>query len=269
MTHLPVLIRILNGFNTHLWKNLCKIAGPDQKLMVSDCSFDLQSVTMLPALASKMALKDFFVYFYCFHPPPNENLLFYRAYSGKLLRNKDDGIYTCIVCDNPLFNSDQKYDSGCGWPSFQDVIAKGKVTLKKDMAHGKCYYMYQRENRTWDLWYNRTAQFLTRFISSKCKSWPCLCKLITVYKLYLFELFCSWWETFSSWDQILVCLLRHSVDNIFIFLAKNECTVFWLKFHRDLFLKVQMVQLTLTLLMLLTEYSGFGGQYHACWCPGS
>ena len=143
------IFRILNGFNTNLWINLCKIAGPDQKLMVSDCSFDLQSVTMLPALASKMALKDFFVYFYCFHPPPNENLLFYRAYSGKLLRNKDDGIYTCIVCDNPLFNSDQKYDSGCGWPSFQDVIAKGKVTLKKDMAHGKCYYMYQRENRTW------------------------------------------------------------------------------------------------------------------------
>ena len=47
-------------------------------------------------------------------------------------------MYTCVVCDNPLFKSEQKYDAGCGWPSFHDVMAHGKVTLTKDTSHGMC-----------------------------------------------------------------------------------------------------------------------------------
>ena len=64
-------------------------------------------------------------------------LLSLRAYSGRYLRMKEEGVYVCIICENPLFRSDQKYDSGCGWPSFHDVMAHGKVTVTKDTSHGK------------------------------------------------------------------------------------------------------------------------------------
>ena len=64
-------------------------------------------------------------------------LFVFRAFSGKYVRMKDEGVYTCIICDNPLFRSEQKYDTMCGWPAFQDVIAQGKVTLKKDGSHGR------------------------------------------------------------------------------------------------------------------------------------
>src|SRR5580658_7386860 len=40
------------------------------------------------------------------------------AFSGALYRNHDDGIYRCIACDAELFKSDEKFESGSGWPSF-------------------------------------------------------------------------------------------------------------------------------------------------------
>jgi len=45
-----------------------------------------------------------------------------RAFSGKYVENKDSGIYTCKQCNTPLFNSSSKFDSGTGWPSFDDMI---------------------------------------------------------------------------------------------------------------------------------------------------
>lgn len=39
-------------------------------------------------------------------------------FSGRLLHNRQEGIYHCLCCNSPLFYSDSKYDSGCGWPSF-------------------------------------------------------------------------------------------------------------------------------------------------------
>lgn len=59
-----------------------------------------------------------------------------RAWTGELLNNKDVGLYVCAACNNQLFVSDTKFDSGCGWPSFFEAISKEAVSLKMDKSHG-------------------------------------------------------------------------------------------------------------------------------------
>ncbi|MBI3623285.1 peptide-methionine (R)-S-oxide reductase MsrB [Candidatus Pacearchaeota archaeon] len=54
-------------------------------------------------------------------------------FTGKLLHNKEKGMYVCPVCGNKLFSSDTKFDSGTGWPSFDKAIP-GAVKLKEDNA---------------------------------------------------------------------------------------------------------------------------------------
>ena len=54
-----------------------------------------------------------------------------RAFSSQLNNEKRKGVFHCAGCDFPLFLSDQKYDSGTGWPSFWDSI-KGSVETKVD-----------------------------------------------------------------------------------------------------------------------------------------
>ena len=58
------------------------------------------------------------------------------AFTGKYYNNKDEGMYCCICCGEPLFVSAEKYDSGSGWPSFYK--AKDDVVLEeiKDSSHG-------------------------------------------------------------------------------------------------------------------------------------
>lgn len=58
-----------------------------------------------------------------------------RPFSGKLLDNKDDGTYVCGACGNPIFTSESKFESGCGWPSFDDAITNS-VKLIPDFSHG-------------------------------------------------------------------------------------------------------------------------------------
>ena len=58
------------------------------------------------------------------------------AFSGKLLRNKEKGVYVCAGCGSELFSSETKFDSGSGWPSFWNTIEKDKIELRKDTSLG-------------------------------------------------------------------------------------------------------------------------------------
>ena len=60
-----------------------------------------------------------------------------RPGTGKLLSNKEPGIYVDIVSGEPLFISDDKYESGCGWPSFTKPVEASYVREISDTSHGK------------------------------------------------------------------------------------------------------------------------------------
>jgi methionine-R-sulfoxide reductase len=59
-----------------------------------------------------------------------------RAFSGKLYLTKENGVYTCAGCGNELFSSDMKFDSHCGWPSFDKEIQGGKIKTQVDKTYG-------------------------------------------------------------------------------------------------------------------------------------
>ncbi len=59
-----------------------------------------------------------------------------RAFTGIYWDAKTDGTYKCVVCGLELFESDTKYESGSGWPSFWKPIAEDRVTLETDRSHG-------------------------------------------------------------------------------------------------------------------------------------
>jgi peptide-methionine (R)-S-oxide reductase len=58
-----------------------------------------------------------------------------RPFTGEYYKNFDKGVYVCAACGNPLFQSDAKFDSSCGWPSFDQAI-KGSVIYKEDSSLG-------------------------------------------------------------------------------------------------------------------------------------
>jgi len=59
-----------------------------------------------------------------------------RAFTGKYWNTKDAGKYYCVVCGAELFTSDSKFDSGCGWPSFDKAASDKVVDTNVDSTHG-------------------------------------------------------------------------------------------------------------------------------------
>ncbi len=59
-----------------------------------------------------------------------------RAFTGKYYLTTDKGVYTCAGCGSELFTSDMKFESHCGWPSFDKEIAGGKIKTHVDSSHG-------------------------------------------------------------------------------------------------------------------------------------
>lgn len=57
-------------------------------------------------------------------------------FSGKYYEHHEDGTYVCVNCGVSLFSSDVKFDSGTGWPSFSEVVAKGHVKTAVDDSLG-------------------------------------------------------------------------------------------------------------------------------------
>jgi peptide-methionine (R)-S-oxide reductase len=57
-------------------------------------------------------------------------------FTGKLLHNKEKGMYICAGCSLELFSSESKFDSGSGWPSFNEIIKTGNVETRTDSSHG-------------------------------------------------------------------------------------------------------------------------------------
>ena len=59
-----------------------------------------------------------------------------RAFTGRYWDHHEAGVYHCVCCETPLFTSDTKFDSGCGWPSYFEAIDPANVAERVDRSHG-------------------------------------------------------------------------------------------------------------------------------------
>ncbi|CAH0237922.1 Peptide methionine sulfoxide reductase MsrB [Pseudomonas sp. Bi70] len=59
-----------------------------------------------------------------------------RPFTGEYHDSKEPGIYQCVCCGTPLFDSDAKFDSGCGWPSYFQPLNAEVITELEDFSHG-------------------------------------------------------------------------------------------------------------------------------------
>ena len=57
-------------------------------------------------------------------------------FTGQYWNNKDSGVYYCVCCGTPLFDAQDKFDSGTGWPSYMKPVNKDAIKEKEDHSHG-------------------------------------------------------------------------------------------------------------------------------------
>lgn len=58
-------------------------------------------------------------------------------FSGEYEQCWDEGTYHCVCCDNPLFDSNSKFNPGCGWPSFHSELDEAGIVQRPDFSHGR------------------------------------------------------------------------------------------------------------------------------------
>ena len=58
------------------------------------------------------------------------------AFTGKYYNSKEEGVYRCAGCGNPLFDSEAKFDSGTGWPSYYQPVSREAVQSEEDNSYG-------------------------------------------------------------------------------------------------------------------------------------
>lgn len=59
-----------------------------------------------------------------------------RPFTGEFWDHFAEGRYDCVVCGAKLFESDDKFHSDCGWPSFSEVAAQGRITTHEELSFG-------------------------------------------------------------------------------------------------------------------------------------